>query len=597
MRSGNGHIFDRQTLRIRGKALPLERALGVTKMAAAVFASKAKAARSARCQMPQRTASSRGDRTPPGDSCTKSENCANPEESMHSPNQVSPLIGKMGSTSKVVPCDKPELVDDSMGKPTNNKAKQLLEVHTDSRRDIIKMLHASRCSQNEISPCLDVVESQRTSGFWKYKSACRRVYSMFVVQVVVATMIIANFMTNIAEKQVWPSGNPNVPGGTRYKHVFGGFELFYNVSFTAELIVNMYAHWLFEFWSSGWNIFDFVTVAISWLFQFNLPLPGPLRLMRMVRALRVFRLFKRVRSLRKILESLARAVPGVVNAFLIMLIVMCIYAILAVDFFQTKGIDGDMHFEWCRGSISFDRRYEISFNATSGGWEEVEITDCPAYYTSRGNDFGHEYFGNFFKALYTLFQVLTGDSWSEAIGRPLIDNWGPAATGFYFVSFYLLHAVVLINVVVAVLLEKMVEDEEDSQVDLDDDEEHMDDAVGSTAALPATDYQPDGTEPHLTEKSSIFSDPRAATAYRQESRHTLRADKKRNSNDALLEQLILDVRNLRINVEEIQQNQSRILSILDRFAQQKQEEDHAPHSPQSTTPGPTVECWDDGPGH
>lgn len=601
--SGNGSFFDRQTLRIRGKALPLKeqrRACGETTMAAAMFASKAKAARTAKCQM-ARTASSRGDRTPRCDSCLHNENCADTDhhtaESMHSPNQVSPLIGRMGSTSKVVPCDKPELVDDSTGKPAN-KTKQLLEVHTESRRDIIKMLQASRCSQNEISPCLDVSESQRTTGFWKYKSTCRRVYSMFFVQVVVATMIIANFMTNIAEKQIWPSGNPSVPGGMRYKHVFGGFELFYNVSFTAELMVNMYAHWFFEFWSSGWNIFDFVTVAISWLFQFNLPLPGPLRLMRMVRALRVFRLFKRVRSLRKILESLARAVPGVVNAFLIMLIVMCIYAILAVDFFQTKGIDGDMHFEWCRGSISFDRRHEISFNTTSGGWEEVEITDCPAYYTSRGNDFGHEYFGNFFKALYTLFQVLTGDSWSEAIGRPLIDNWGPAATGFYFVSFYLLHAVVLINVVVAVLLEKMVEDEDDSQVDLDEADAALDDAVGNAAALPASDYQPNGTEAHLTDKSGTSSDPGVATTYQQESRHTFRSDKKRHSQDAHLERLILDVRDLRINVEEIQQNQTRILSILDQFLQQKQKETHAHQRSRTAASTSTGQCWDDDdPGH
>jgi len=29
---------------------------------------------------------------------------------------------------------------------------------------------------------------------------------------------------------------------------------------------------------------------------------------------------------------------------------------------------------------------------------------------------GYEYFGNFGKALFTMFQVLTGESWSEAIG-------------------------------------------------------------------------------------------------------------------------------------------------------------------------------------
>ena len=55
-------------------------------------------------------------------------------------------------------------------------------------------------------------------------------------------------------------------------------------------------------------------------------------MLRIIRALRVFRIFKRVKSLRKILESVVRAIPGVINAFLIMLMVMCIYAMLAVDF-------------------------------------------------------------------------------------------------------------------------------------------------------------------------------------------------------------------------------------------------------------------------
>ena len=37
------------------------------------------------------------------------------------------------------------------------------------------------------------------------------------------------------------------------------------------------------------------------------------------------------------MSSLAKAVPGVANAFLIMVIIMCIYAILAVEFFSTFG--------------------------------------------------------------------------------------------------------------------------------------------------------------------------------------------------------------------------------------------------------------------
>ena len=62
--------------------------------------------------------------------------------------------------------------------------------------------------------------------------------------------------------------------------------------------------------------------------------------------------------------------------------------------------------------------------------------------------------------------MLTGESWSEAIARPLIMgadeiNAGavsPFIASIFFIVFILLNSVVLINVVVAVLLEKMVED-------------------------------------------------------------------------------------------------------------------------------------------
>lgn len=166
---------------------------------------------------------------------------------------------------------------------------------------------------------------------------------------------------------------------------FVAFEYFYNIVFTVELAVNMYASWLYDFWNSGWNVFDFVVVSIGLLDMSNAPLPGPLSMLRMMRAFRVFRLFKRVKSLKKIIVSLAKAVPGVMNAFFIMLLVMCIYAILAVELFRDVGRDGFIDFE------------SKSFGSNDDPDE--------GYFTSRGGWYGKEYFGTFLKALYTLFQV------------------------------------------------------------------------------------------------------------------------------------------------------------------------------------------------
>merc|ERR1740130_928767 len=159
-------------------------------------------------------------------------------------------------------------------------------------------------------------------------------------------LIGTNFLTNIVEKEIDPHGD-------EHSEVFGYFELFYNICFTIELFVNMYAHWWKPFWKSSWNVFDVVVVTIGVVNTIKLPLPPAFAMLRMMRAFRVFRLFKRVHSLNKIIVAIAHAVPGVVNAFLILTIVMSIYAILAVEFYQNVG-------ELCEDSTHSDRVFRTA---------------------------------------------------------------------------------------------------------------------------------------------------------------------------------------------------------------------------------------------
>ena len=75
-------------------------------------------------------------------------------------------------------------------------------------------------------------------------------------------------------------------------------------------------------------------MGVTVLFKMPFELPVYLKYLRLLRAFRVFRLFKRIKSLNKIIVSLGKAVPGVSNAFLILLLVMAIYAILGVELFS-----------------------------------------------------------------------------------------------------------------------------------------------------------------------------------------------------------------------------------------------------------------------
>eukprot|EP00441_Pelagodinium_beii_P018187 CAMPEP_0197662544 /NCGR_PEP_ID=MMETSP1338-20131121/53854_1 /TAXON_ID=43686 ORGANISM="Pelagodinium beii, Strain RCC1491" /NCGR_SAMPLE_ID=MMETSP1338 /ASSEMBLY_ACC=CAM_ASM_000754 /LENGTH=390 /DNA_ID=CAMNT_0043240439 /DNA_START=23 /DNA_END=1195 /DNA_ORIENTATION=+ len=269
------------------------------------------------------------------------------------------------------------------------------------------------------------------TGIWKFQRAAAKFYIDSRVQWSVAGLIIGNFLFNILEKWIDPTA-------TELTLLWDVIDGFFNVCFAIELCVNMYAFWLKRFWKSAWNVFDFVVVAIGLLFMSKVELPPSLGLLRLMRAFRVFRLFKRIKSLNKIMVAIVRCIPGVSVAFGMLFLVTAFYAIVGVEFFRTFGKDG--HF-----------MNEIG--------EEVPLQ------TARGFTYGDEYFGNFGRSMYTMFQVLTGESWSEAVARPLLLSNDPSlkfGAVVFFISFNLIGSIILINVVIAVLLEKMVDEKGDT---------------------------------------------------------------------------------------------------------------------------------------
>jgi len=273
------------------------------------------------------------------------------------------------------------------------------------------------------------------------------VYQHKIVVMFVASCIMINFFVNILEKQIDPDTE-----NLKYKAFWYSADITLNIIFLFELIANMWSYGgpTKKFWASGWNVFDTLIVTVGVLTMVNV-LGPPLDKLKLMRAFRVFRLFKRVESLNKIIVALMNSIPGVINAFVVMLVFFCIYAILAVELFRDFGEGG----------------FYTTHNSLTGKNNTVDSV------SARGMDHGIEYYGTFMRALYTLFQVMTGESWSEAVARPLIFGLyknDAIVVGIFFVSFIILTQIVLINVVVAVLLEKFVasepdEGEEDAAVD------------------------------------------------------------------------------------------------------------------------------------
>jgi len=270
----------------------------------------------------------------------------------------------------------------------------------------------------------------------------RKAYQNPTVQWGIAFLIMGNFINNIIEKQMDPTG-------LVYEDTWKTCEFTWNTIFIFELIWNMWGTWYISTWKwghqphflcSGWNLFDMLVVGVSIPTMTGADL-GSFSQMRMLRAFRVFRLFKRIKSLNKIISSLFAAIPGLVNAAIVQLLVMCIYAILAVDLFKDFG---------------------------EGGWYMNIQGQNVSLVTVREMDYGSEYYGNFFRSLYTLFQVLTGESWSEAVARPVIMAQDPGThiiASLFYCSYMLICGIILVNVAVAVLLEKMVDVEAPADMD------------------------------------------------------------------------------------------------------------------------------------
>jgi len=264
------------------------------------------------------------------------------------------------------------------------------------------------------------------------QAAVRALYLHPAVVWSVAGVIIANFVVNILEKELDPDVN-----FLQYPQTWENLDIAFNVIFLIELLVNMYGYGgpVRAFWRNGWNVFDFLIVVVGVVLMTGIEL-GNLSKLKLLRAFRVFRLFKRIKSLNKIIVSLLLSVPGVTNAFVILFIFFCIYAILAVELFRDFGLEGT----YMTNDLD-------------------NVSHVVSSITARGYTNGIEYYGTYTRAMYTLFQVMTGESWSEAVARPLLFGLyqeSTLAVGLFYVSFVILTQMVLINVVVAVLLDKMV---------------------------------------------------------------------------------------------------------------------------------------------
>lgn len=166
--------------------------------------------------------------------------------------------------------------------------------------------------------------------------------------------------------------------------------------FVVELIIKMIAYRLL-FVKSGWRLFDFVVVLIS-----VIPATEYISVLRALRIIRVLRLISRVPSMRRVVDALMASIPGLASTACLLLLVYYVFAVMCVKLF------GEAFPQW---------------------------------------------FGSIGGALYTLFQVMTLESWSMGIVRPVMEQYPHA--WMLFVPFILVTSFILLNFLIGIIVDAL----------------------------------------------------------------------------------------------------------------------------------------------
>tara|TARA_R110000751_G_scaffold95381_5_gene186439 strand:- start:38213 stop:39004 length:792 start_codon:yes stop_codon:yes gene_type:complete len=181
---------------------------------------------------------------------------------------------------------------------------------------------------------------------------------------------------------------------------FGGFLNFVDKLILAVFVVELlgrFAVYRQRFFDDPWRIFDLVVVGIALL-----PATGPLAVLRSLRILRILRLVSMVPSLRRVVGGLISALPGMGSIVLLLGLVFYVFSVMATKLY------GGAFPEW---------------------------------------------FGTIPASAYSLFQIMTLESWSMGIVRPVMEVF-PLAWAF-FVPFIVATSFTVLNLFIGIIVSAM----------------------------------------------------------------------------------------------------------------------------------------------
>ena len=190
--------------------------------------------------------------------------------------------------------------------------------------------------------------------------------------------------------------DPNLQA--RYGTILGFLDRICLLVFVLEIALRMFAEGR-TFWRHGWNWFDAGVVGVALI-----PGSGPWAVLRSLRVLRVLRLLTIAPQMRRVVAAFLHSIPGLSAVISVMLVFFYTAGVLATTF----------------------------FGSTYPNW-----------------------FGSLGKSLYSLFQIMTLESWSMGIVRPVMETH-PWAWAF-FVPFIVIATFTILNLFIGIIVSTMQE--------------------------------------------------------------------------------------------------------------------------------------------
>lgn len=166
--------------------------------------------------------------------------------------------------------------------------------------------------------------------------------------------------------------------------------------FVVEIAARLVVHgW--KFFRDPWSVFDFAVVGIALV-----PATGNLSVLRALRVIRALRLVSTIKSMRRVVGGLLAAIPGMGSIVALLLLLFYVFSVMATKL----------------------------FGAAFPQW-----------------------FGTLGESAYSLFQIMTLESWSMGIVRPVMEvhPWAWA----FFVPFILLTSFTVLNLFIGIIVDAM----------------------------------------------------------------------------------------------------------------------------------------------